>query len=423
MKWGRFGTFIVIVLCVLGLTAGTTLSLWKHIQLGLDLQGGFDIVYQVQPGPNGKVPTSSGVSATVTAVETRVNSLGVASPQIEVEHGNQIRVDLAGVKDVENAKKVIGETASLQIYGNLLTVKKGKVTTMVPDPKSLLVTGADIESNAAWSQDPTAGNVVNLTFRNASKWQSITKQYLGKPIYTFLNGKLINTATVNDIISNGQTQISGIGTPQECIDLANQLNSGALPYPLKPISENTVGPSLGAASLHATLWAGLIAIILIFLFMLIVYRMAGFIANIALVAYAYLVVLTFNGMHVVLTLPGLAALVLGIGMAVDANIITYERIKDEVRNGRSLGSSVTNGTKRALRTILDSNATTFIAGAVMYWFGTGDIRGFAVSLMISIIISLLTAVLLSRAMLLLFARSNVVKRPWWYGIGKGAAQS
>jgi preprotein translocase subunit SecD len=152
------------------------------------------------------------------------------------------------------------------------------------------------------------------------------------------------------------------------------------------------------------------------------YRMAGFIANVALVAYLYLVLLTFSGLQVVLTLPGLAALVLGVGMAVDANIIAYERIKDEMRNGKSLQSSVVAGNKRAIRTIIDSNATTFIAGAVMYWFGQGDIKGFAIALMISIVISLLTAVVLSRSMLWLFTKSNIARRPWWFGIGKGVVQ-
>ncbi|MCL6594390.1 MAG: protein translocase subunit SecD, partial [Alicyclobacillus sp.] len=255
------------------------------------------------------------------------------------------------------------------------------------------------------------------------KWQKITTDYLGKPIYVFLNGQLLTDPVIQDIMSNGQSEISGpsLSTPEACQELAKELNAGALPYPLQLVSSTNVGPSLGAASLHATLWAGAVAIALIFLFMLLLYRIAGLIADIALVAYLYLVLLTFAGLHVVLTLPGLAALVLGVGMAVDANIITYERIKDEVRNGRSLQSAVMTGNQRALRTILDSNATTFIAGAVMYWFGQGDVRGFAVSLMLSIIISLLTAVLLSRGLLLLYTKSGLTQRAWWFGAGKEVA--
>jgi preprotein translocase subunit SecD len=422
MRLGRLVAFIAIVLAVLGLTASTSLNLWKGVRLGLDLQGGFDLLYKIEATKDNPL-TKSGIDAALQAVQLRVNSLGVASPVIELENGDEIRVQLAGAFDQATAEKVIGETADLRIYGNVIKTKTG----LVPDEKTLLIQGKDIKSNAHWATDQFGNNVVDLTMKDAGRWAEITKQYLHKPIYTFLNGQLLmgGGVVVNDIIANGETQIS-LGpnaTPQDCQNLAKLLNSGALPYPLKPVSSMSVGPSLGQAALHATMWAGLFAIILIFAFMMILYRMAGFIANIALVAYAYLTLLTFNGMHVVLTLPGLAALVLGIGMAVDANIITYERIKDEVRNGKSLQSSIIAGNKRALRTIIDSNATTFIAGAVMYWFGQGDIRGFAVALMISIVVSLITAVLLSRLMLMLFAKANVVRKPWWYGARKGVANA
>ncbi|MCF8565191.1 protein translocase subunit SecD [Alicyclobacillus tolerans] len=419
MRWGRFGSFLIIVLAVLGLTAGTSMQLWKTIPLGLDLKGGFDLLYQIEP-TQGEPLTQQGIKAALQAVEMRVNLTGVASPIIDLENGHFIRVELAGTFNQQQAEKIIGQTANLEIYGSAVQLKNG---TVAPPPNvKPLLTGKDLKSNASWGQDPQTGkNVVQLTFKDPAKWQAITKQYLGKPLYTFLNGKLLTAPVVQSVISNGNTEIYGgnLTTAQACMTLAKELNAGALPYPLKLVSSNNVGPSLGAASLKATMWAALAAVILIFLFMLVLYRMAGFIADISLVAYTYLVLLTFSGLHVVLTLSGLAALVLGIGMAVDANIITYERIKDEMRNGKSLQSSVVSGNKRALRTILDSNATTFIAGAVMYWFGQGDIRGFAIALMLSIVISLITAVLLSRAMLLLFTRSNVVKRPWWFGMRKG----
>lgn len=419
MRWGRFGVFLVTVLVIFGLTAGTSMKLWKTIPLGLDLKGGFDLLYEVQPDVTGKAPTASGIQAALEAVTTRVNSLGVASPNIDLESGNEIRVDLAGAKNFAQANQVIGQTAQLGIYGGIIQTKKG----IEPDPKKYLVGGNDIESNAQANQNPTTGAwEVDITFKNAQKWATITQQYTGKPIYTFLNGNLINSATVDEMIAGGQTSISGLGTQQACQQLASQLNAGALPYPLKLISSDYVGPSLGTASLNETLYAGGIAIILIFIFMLIMYRVAGLVADISLIAYAYLTLVVFSGLHIVLTLPGLAALVLGIGMAVDANIITYERVKDEIRNGRSLQSAVITGNKRALRTILDSNATTFIAAVVMFWFGTGDIRGFAIALMVSIIVSLLTAVLVGRFMFISLTRSNLIKRPMWYGIRKGAAK-
>jgi preprotein translocase subunit SecD len=421
-KWGRFGLFIAIICVVVGLTAGTSLRLWKSIPLGLDLRGGFDLLYQIETTKDHPL-TKDGADAALQAVELRVDSLGVASPQIQLENGNQIRVDIAGTFDQAEAEKIIGETADLKIYGKAtLDPKTGKWT---PDPKTLLATGADLKSNSHWATDDRGQNVVTLDFKKPEQWQKITQDYLGKPIYVFLNGNLLTYPVIQQIMTTGQSEISGgdLNTPEKCMTLAKELNAGALPYPLKLVSSMNVGPTLGMASLKATMWASLAAIVLIFLFMLVLYRLAGLIANIALVAYLYLVLLTFAGLHVVLTLPGLAALVLGVGMAVDANIITYERIKDEVRNGKSLQSAVIAGNQRALRAIIDSNATTFIAGAVMYWFGQADIRGFAISLMLSIIISMLTAVLLSRVLLLLLTKSNVVNRPWWFGIGKGVVKS
>lgn len=420
-KWGRFYAFLILAVAILGLTAGTSMSLWKTIPLGLDLKGGMDLLYQIEATPDHPL-NKTGIDAALQAVEMRVNSLGVASPQIQLEGKDFIRVDLAGNFNQEQATNVIGKTADLKMYGQATQNKDGSWT---PDPKTLLAAGKDLKSNSHWAQDPQTGkNVVTLDFKDAGLWQNITKQYLQKPVYIFLNGQLLSDPVIQSVMSNGQSEIFGptLQTPQQCITLAKELNAGALPYPLKLVSSMNVGPSLGLSSLKATISAGAAAIILIFLFMMALYRMAGLIADLALVAYLYLVVLTFSGLHVVLTLSGLAALILGVGMAVDANIITYERIKDEMRNGKSLQSSVVAGNKRALRTIIDSNATTFIAGAVMYWFGRGDIRGFAISLMLSIVISMITAVLLSRVMLLLFTKSNLVNRPWWFGIGRRVVQ-
>lgn len=418
MKWGRFTAFLLMAVVILGLTAGTASSLWKSIPLGLDLKGGVELLYQVKT-PHNQPLTASGKQAMLSAVQLRVNSLGVSSPIIDMEGHNLIRVQLAGEKNQQEAAQVIGQTAQLGFYGSAKVDKKTGQLVPVGKP---LATGADLNSNTHWVQDQTNGqNQVAISFKNPKLWEKITKEYLQKPVYIFLNGKLLTDPRIDGLMYTGQSVIYGPGltTIQECTQLSNELNAGALPYPMSRQSETSVGPSLGQASLHATLIAGLIAVILIFLFMLFLYKMAGLIADLALVAYGYLILLIFNGLHVVLTLSGLAALVLGIGMAVDANIITYERIKDEMRNGRSLKSAVKIGNRNALRAIIDSNATTFIAGAVMYWFGQGDIRGFSISLMVSIVVSLLTAVMLSRMMLLAFTNSNVVKNPWWFGIGKG----
>ncbi|EPZ52779.1 protein translocase subunit SecD [Alicyclobacillus acidoterrestris] len=423
MKWGRFLAFLLMAAVILGGTAGSVTNLWKSIPLGLDLQGGFDLLYKIEPLP-GQPITESGKQALVQAVENRINSIGTESPMIDLEGQNELRVQLAGTFNQAHAKQVIGTTAQLQIYSSAKIDKKtGKITG--PAGK-LLATGSDLKSNATWVQDPNTGqNEVAISFKNPTQWENITKQYYQKPIYVFLNGQLLTDPVIKQKMYSGDSVISGpsLNTVQACNQLANSINAGALPYNLSLVSQQSVGPSLGQESLKATLWAGLAAMVLIFIFMIVMYRMAGLIADLALVAYGYVTIAVFDGMHIVLTLSGLAALVLGVGMAVDANIITYERIKDEMRNGRSLKSAVKIGNKNALRTILDSNATTFIAGAVMYAFGEGDIRGFATALMISIIVSLLTAVLLSRVLLFTFTNSNAIRRPWWYGVGKGVLKN
>lgn len=398
IKWGRLTTLILIVVIIFSLTISSGKYLFSKIPLGLDLQGGFDVLYQI--GNGGPGITANDVSATVAALTNRVNTLGVSEPLIEVEGTNRVRVELAGVHDPYQARKFLSAEADLQFRS-----PTGQV----------LLTGRDLVSNAHYEADPNTGQPdVAVQFKDPAKFAAITQKYLGKQIAIWLNGKELQAPTVQQVIPNGQATISQTSV-NDAITLANLLNAGALPYPLHELSSTTVGPTLGQAALHSTLFAAGAAIVLIFLFMLFMYRLPGLIAIFALVAYTLALVAVFAGFPVTLTLTGLAALVLGIGMAVDANIITYERIKDELRNGKTLQSAVIAGQRKALRTILDSNVTTFIAAAVMYGYGTGDVRGFAVALIASIIVSLLTAVLLSRSMLILLTRSNIVKNPWLFG--------
>jgi preprotein translocase subunit SecD len=402
IKWGRLTTLILIVVIIFSLVFTTGKSLFAKIPLGLDLQGGFDVLYQIGDGVH---VSTNDVTATVAALTNRVNSLGVSEPLIEVEKGGRVRVELAGVKNQYQARQFLSTEASLEFKS-----PTGQV----------LLTGKDLVSNAFYEADPNDGKpVVAVQFTNPSKLQNITQKYLGKQMSIWLNGKFVQSPTIQAVISDGKATISQT-TIQDAIKVAQLLNAGALPLPLHELSSTSVGPTLGQAALHATLFAAAAAIILIFLFMIFLYRLPGLIAVFALIAYTYVLVAVFASFPVTLTLTGLAALVLGIGMAVDANIITYERIKDELRNGKTLQSSVISGQRKALRTILDSNVTTFIAGVVMYGYGTGEVRGFAVALIASIIISLLTAVLLSRSMLILLTKSNIVKNTRLFG-GKGKA--
>jgi len=407
IRWGRFTTFLIIVVIVFAVTISAAPRLFSKIPLGLDLQGGIDVLYQI--GDNGQTITASDVTATVAALENRINKLGVSEPDIEVVGANRVRVELAGKFNQAQAMQLLTEEANLQFRA-----PNGQV----------LATGQDIEPNAAYEADPQLGSPdVSITFKNPALFQQITTTYLNKVITTWLNGKEINAATVNSVISGGNAVITGMPSIAAAEQLAKLLNAGALPEPLHTLSSTTVGPTLGQAALQETMFAGAVAIGLIFIFMILMYRLPGVVAIVSLVAYSMVLDAVFAGFPVTLTLTGMAALVLGIGMAVDANIITYERVKDELRNGKSVQSAVIAGQRKALRTILDSNVTTFIAGLVMYAYGSGDVRGFAVALLSSIVVSLLTAVLLSRSMLLLLTKSNVFRNPWLYGAKRKAVTS
>ncbi|WP_018130836.1 protein translocase subunit SecD [Effusibacillus pohliae] len=409
MKWSKLITLLIVLALFAGLAGMTTKRLWDGIPLGLDLQGGFDVLYEVLPADNQPV-TREGVLATQRALENRVNALGVREPNITIEGTNRIRVQLAGVENQEEAKRILGEPAKLEFRA--------------PDDKTVLLTGADLKPNARYQQDPNTGRPeVAVEFADPKKLQDVTTKYLGQQMGIWLNGRMLSKPFIQAVISDGKAVINGMASPKEANELATLLNAGALPYPIKELSSMSVGATLGQAALQKTLYAAGIAFILIFVFMLVVYRLPGLIANIALLMYMYLLVAVFRGMDIVLTLPGLAALVLGVGMAVDVNIIAYERMKDEFRAGKTLLSAVIMGQKRSLPTIIDANTTSLIAGAIMLWFGSGQVRGFAIAHIISILASFLTAVLLSRWMLLLLVRSNLVKNPWWFGAPKeGKAQ-
>lgn len=404
MKWSKVISLLLVLALFAGLAGATTKKLWTGIPLGLDLQGGFDVLYEVQPTEKQAV-TREGVIATQRALENRVNAIGVSEPNIQIEGANRIRVQLAGVPDQEQARKILGEPAQLEFRA--------------PDDKEVLLTGADLKPNAKYQPDPNTGAaLVAVEFEDPKKFQDVTTKYLGQPMGIYLNGRQLSKPTIQSVISGGHATISGFANVQEATNLANLLNAGALPFPIKELSSTSVGATLGQAALKTTMYAAAIAFVIIFVFMLVLYRLPGLIAVISLLMYMYLLIAVFRGMHVVLTLPGLAALILGVGMAVDVNIIVYERIKDEFRAGKTLLSSVIMGEKRSFPTIVDANTTSLIAGAIMFWFGSGQVRGFAVAHMISILATFLTAVLISRWMLMTLVRSNLVKNPWWFGAPK-----
>lgn len=405
IKWGKLMTLLVI-LAVFFTGAGLTFGkLWNKIPRGLDIQGGFEVLYQIKV-PAGTPITSDMLISTQRALENRIKSFGVKEPNIQVENPDRIRVQLAGVKDEKTIRDVLGKPAVLEFRA--------------PDGKTVLLRGSDLKPNAHIEIDPNTNSIrVAVEFKDASQFAKITQEYQGKNIGIYLDNVLITNPVIREVIPSGQATIDGQRTPEEAKQLADLLNAGALPYPLEQLSSNSVGASLGQSAFATTLKAGYIALALIVLFMIWFYRIPGLIASIALAMYIYLIVAVFAGLKVDLTMPGVAALILGVGMAVDVNIIAYERIKDEFAAGKSLISAVVTGQRKSLSTIIDAETTSIIAGLLMLLFGAGSVRSFAIAHLISIVATFVTAVMISRYMLGLTVRSNLFKSPWWYGAKKG----
>jgi preprotein translocase subunit SecD len=372
----------------------------KNIKLGLDLQGGLHVVLQAQEKA-GKTITADTIQKSIGVLEKRVNALGVSEPIIYPQGKDRIVIELAGVKDPEKAVDIIKNTAQLEFWD-----QTGKV----------LLTGENLKDAQAKLDSSGKGASVSLTFdtTGAKLFAAATAANVGKPIAIVLDGKTISAPTVDEAIPNGQAQISGNFTAKEAQDLAVLLRSGALPVSFSIMEKRTVGPTLGSDSLAMSVKAGLIGLLAILIFMLGYYRLPGLVADISMVLYSVLVLGTMVVLGVVLTLPGIAAFVLSIGMAVDANVIIYEHIKEELRNGKTLKAAIESGFARAFWTIFDSNLTTLIAAIVLIWFGTGSIKGFAVTLSIGIVASMLVALTFTRYMLVWFA--DITKNNKLYGV-------
>lgn len=402
VRWGRLALFFVLVVAILSTIALTTRDILNNLTLGLDLRGGFEVLYEAQPLEKGQEITPQVLADTARALQNRIDVLGVTEPELSVEPPNRIRVQLAGVPDQEEARRVLGTPAKLTFRD-----ESGKV----------LLTGQDLkEGGAAQDYDETGQPAVRLKLKDSDKFARITREHVGRIMAIYLDENELSAPVIREPIPNGEAIISGNFTVEEAKELADLLNAGALPVKLVEKQSFAVDASLGKISLQQSLEAGLYGTLVIFIFIIGYYRLPGLVASISLIAYAYLVLLTFVLLDVTLTLPGIAAFILGIGMAVDANILMYERIKEEMRHGKSIPASVKAGSRRSFLTIFDANITTVLAAVVLFYFGTAGVRGFAVSLIFSIAVSFLTAVALSRILLNLLVRANAAKRPGLFGV-------
>ncbi|PLT30881.1 protein translocase subunit SecDF [Peribacillus deserti] len=422
VKRARIVAFFILLLALLATIGTTSNGILKKINLGLDLQGGFEVLYQVKP-EKGKKVTEATLKSTASALEKRVNVLGVSEPNIQIEGKDRIRVQLAGVKDQDKAREILSTQAKL---------------TFRDFNDKVMLSGADLKANGAKQSFYENTPAVEVTLKDANKFGEITKTISGMPAPTnvlaiwldFEEGKdsfqktdthdnMISAPSVTKVIDQNTVFITGNFKMEEATELANLLNAGALPVELDEKYSTSVGAKFGEEALHKTIEAGIIGIAAIFLFMMAYYRFPGVLAVITLAAYIYLTLLVFQLMNGVLTLPGLAALVLGVGIAVDTNIITYERIKDEIKIGRTIKSAFAAGNKHSFITILDANLTTLLAAGVLFVFGTSSVRGFATMLIIAILISFITNVFFSRILLGLWVQSGFLnKKAGWFGVRK-----
>ena len=375
---------LVAVLIVAGGYFSVINPITKHLHYGLDLKGGITATYQAEGTPGAPV-TSEAMSKAMQVLSFRVNKLGVSEPLIQKVGNTRIMVDVAGVKNPEQALHYLGETALLAIKS-----PTGKV----------LVTGADLSSAQGAILGQGQGDYgVNLTFnsKGAALFKAATTKYLGKQLPIYLNGKLVEAPTVQSIIPNGQAQLTGGFTSlKQAQQTAALLQSGALPVKLVVLASNTVSATLGHQAIMASKLAATIAIALIAAAMIFWYRLAGFFADIALGVYAFLLLGGLWAVHAVITIPGIAGIILSMGMAVDANVIIFSRVREEMIGGKTPRAAIEVGFRNAIRAIMDSNATTFISAIILFFLGSGDVKGFALTLMIGIVISLFTAVFLTR---------------------------
>jgi preprotein translocase subunit SecD len=410
MKWGKIvALFLVTVIVIVGAVLAVN-PLKESINLGLDLKGGVQVRLQAQ----GEV-TDQEISQVIAIMRNRVDKLGVTEPIIQQEGTDRILIELPGVKDPETAINIIGKTAQLEF--------------MTAEGVTVL-TGKDVE-DAQEGKDAQTGEVfigLSLNDEGTKKFADITTQLVSqypeinnqrderRIIAIVLDEEVLTAPYVMEPITTGEgARITGFADLTEAHNTAMLIRSGALPVPVEIIEKRTVGPTLGADSILKSTKAGLWGIVIIMIFMLVFYRVPGIIASISLVLYSLIVLGVFAGINATLTLPGIAGFLLSIGMCVDANIIIYERLKEELRNGKSLRAAIESGFSRAFWTIFDSNVTTLIAAGVLFYLGTGTIKGFAVTLSIGILSSMFTAITFTRFMLKTLADSKLITNTKLFG--------
>ncbi|MFH1441780.1 MAG: protein translocase subunit SecD [Candidatus Omnitrophota bacterium] len=427
----------ILILSIVGICAYFAFPLNKRINLGLDLKGGMHLLLKIDTSHLSKKDKLDAADRAVEVIRNRIDAFGVREPSIQKQGDDEIVVQLPGVTDRDRAMDLIGKTALLEfklvsddkeklkqaIEGNIPEGYELKYAQDEKEPllleKEAVLTGSAL-SSASVKFDSSHFNtpVVGLQFNpeGAKKFADITEKNIGRRLAIVLDGKVQSAPNIREAIPSGEAVISGRFNPEQAQDLALVLRVGALPAPMHIEEERTIGPLLGQDSINKGIKASLIGVIAVLVFMACYYLLAGVIADIALILNLIIILgglgllpLLFPGISATLTLPGIAGMILSLGMAVDANVLINERIREEIKLGKALRAAIANGYSKAFSAIFDSNFTTLVAAFLLFQFGTGPIRGFAVTLTIGLIASMFTAIVVTRTILEILLKFGLLK--------------
>jgi preprotein translocase subunit SecD len=398
-------------------------------KLGLDLQGGLRAEYQALPA-GGKSPTAADLETIRNIIEKRVNATGVSEPVVQTQGTDRIVVELPGVVNANEIRKLLGATGLLQFiplpadkYGTQNAAGKNQAVDGQPLPtQETPLFGGDQIDSANPGTDNKGNRAVAFTLKSegAKLFGDYTAKHVGEFFAIVLDGNVVSAPVIQSAITGGSGIITGGGaggfSVTEMNSLISVLRYGSLPFPVQELSSSNISATLGADFLAETLFGGAIGILLVFLFMLIYYRLPGLVADGALLYYTLVVLAIFRLIPVTLTLAGIAGFVLSVGMAVDANILIFERTKEELRLGKSLPAAIEAGFSRAWNSILDSNVSSLITAFILFWFGSSTIKGFALVLIIGVLTSMFTAITVTRTILRTVVRQEGVRKAWLFGV-------
>ncbi|MBU6415075.1 protein translocase subunit SecD [Patescibacteria group bacterium] len=397
-------------------------------RLGLDLQGGTHLVYRADVSGVPQGSRAESMQGLRDVIERRVNLFGVTEPLVQIDSvgGDQrLIVELAGVRDINEAIRMIGETPFLEFRevrqdaernAIIAAQKKGERTQEDPYTVATTLTGKYLKQASVNFDQTSFKPVIDLSFNDdgAKLFEQITERNVGKPLAIYLDGAPISSPRVNEKISGGRAQITGNFTPDEAKQLVRRLNSGALPVPIALISQQSVEASLGQESLAKTYHAAILGFLAVAVFMIFWYRLPGVISVLALLVYVSFVLAIFKLIPVTITSAGIAGFILSLGMAVDANILIFERMREEIRWGKDLHTAIHEGFLRAWTSIRDSNVSSLITAAILYWLGTSIVKGFALTLGIGVLVSMFSAITISRSFLIAFFFKKFKEVPWLF---------